>query len=76
MPCYGHRRELIEEVRDGGCVVRAAGGGLLRGDAELCHWLRAADGREPVNVEYVLSGLIVVVILVYLLVALLRPERF
>ena len=50
------------------------------GEANI-HWLRRGAratkaGENAVNVEYVVMGIISLLVLGYLLVALLRPELF
>ncbi len=44
----------------------------LRTDSSLC----AADGGQVMNVLYVVTGIITLVLLVYLVLALLKPEWF
>jgi K+-transporting ATPase KdpF subunit len=38
--------------------------------------LRAADGEQEMNALYIISGLITLALFIYLVIALLKPERF
>jgi K+-transporting ATPase KdpF subunit len=38
--------------------------------------MRAADGGQPMSPLHVIAGLLALALLIYLLVALLKPERF
>jgi K+-transporting ATPase KdpF subunit len=38
--------------------------------------MRAADGESLMTAWYIISGLVALALLVYLFIALLRPEKF
>jgi K+-transporting ATPase KdpF subunit len=38
--------------------------------------MRADDGREVMNILYLIAGIVVLVLFIYLALALLNPERF
>jgi K+-transporting ATPase KdpF subunit len=63
-------------MRDGRSDLSRADGRRIRAADRLHRRLRAADGEVAVNLEYWLSGAIVVLLLGYLMFSLLYPERF
>jgi K+-transporting ATPase KdpF subunit len=55
--------------------VRCADVGFLCRDRGVCIWVRPVDGREKM-IENIILTVISVAVLIYLLVALIRPEMF
>ncbi len=46
------------------------------GELGIYRFLRTPDGRKEMNILYLLAGLITLALFIYLIVALLKPERF
>ena len=63
MKVYGHR------VSDYYAVV-------FRGIVGVRQAVRALDGRQSMTLLYVVAGVIALALLIYLFVALLKPEAF
>jgi K+-transporting ATPase KdpF subunit len=49
---------------------------ILRHHLWIDQSLRTADGRQIMNTLYLVSGVIVLILFVYLVLALLKPEWF
>ena len=49
---------------------------VFRGIVGICETVRTADGRQGMTVLYVIAGVVALALLIYLFVALLKPEAF
>jgi K+-transporting ATPase KdpF subunit len=49
---------------------------VLRGIVGVREIVRAPDGRQRMTLLYVIAGVIALALLIYLFVALLKPEAF
>jgi K+-transporting ATPase KdpF subunit len=49
---------------------------VFRGIVGLRDSVRAPDGRQSMTVLYVIAGVIALALLIYLFVAMLKPEAF
>jgi K+-transporting ATPase KdpF subunit len=73
-PCVLGQAE--KKYKYAGPVFRAVGHAVLSGELGLRAGLRPLVSRRGGFMEFILAGIIAVAVGVYLIYALLRPERF
>jgi K+-transporting ATPase KdpF subunit len=63
-------------VKAHGCSISDRYSAVFRGIVGIRKSVRAPDGRQSMTVLYVIAGVIALALLIYLFVALLKPEAF
>jgi K+-transporting ATPase KdpF subunit len=59
-----------------GCFVGSCDRAVFRGIVGIRETVRAPDGGQGMTALYIVAGVIALALLIYLFVALLKPEAF